>query len=372
MQGRIVVRDLLENGYTACIADLYKEGTQRFLDMYPEQTFFSFVDLRDMEALTNLIRKIKPNVVVNCAEGDWNLNVYHACLETNTHVLDLGSDISMTREQLAMDPLFKKQELTAITGCGSTPGINNMLLHHARGLFDTIQSVDVGFAWDSNIKKFVVPFSIQSILEEFTDAAPIIVNGEWIEVVPLEHIIEKEFREIGKQQCFFVRHPETYTFYASYHEDGLKSVHFYAGFPQHSFDTIHMFIESGLGSKEVMIVDGKEVIPLEVLTRALRNIVPPEGYLEKENLWVDVEGEKDGQPKKVLMECIVDTLPGWEDAGCNIDTGIPASIMGQMVYNGLINERGSFAPGSIVPKDEFFDEIRKRGMVIYENGVKLY
>ena len=59
---------------------------------------FEFVDLKNIEATEEVIRKFKPEVVVNCAEGDWNLNVYKACLESGVHVIDLGSDISITRK----------------------------------------------------------------------------------------------------------------------------------------------------------------------------------------------------------------------------------------------------------------------------------
>lgn len=68
------------------------------------------------------------------------------------------------------------------------------------------------------------------------------------------------------------------------------------------------------------------------------------------------------------MECIVNPLPGWEDAGCNIDTGMPASIIAQMIKDGRIEKRGSFAPGPVVPCKEFFKELRKRKMIVYQNG----
>ncbi len=368
MQGKIVVRDLLENGYTVHLADLYKEGSEKLLSAYPKKTDFDFIDLRDMRGTKNLIRRVDPSVVINCAEGDWNLNVFRACLDTKKHVMDLGSDIPMTKEQIAMGPFFKEEDITAITGCGSTPGINNILLHHAHELFDTIHTIEVGFAWDSNIKKFVVPFSIQSIVEEFTDPAPVIENGEWIEKIPLQSVVEREFRGIGKQQCFFVRHPETYTFYLYYQNEGLKNLRFYAGFPEHSFDTIHTFIETGVASREPLEIEGKKIVPIDVLTQTLRNLITPAGYKEKENLWVLVQGIKGGEEKEILMECIVDTLPGWEDAGCNIDTGFPASIMAQMLKAGDINARGSFVPGFIVPKEKFFKELRKKQMAVYQNG----
>ncbi len=164
MQGRIVVRDLLERGYIVRIADIYKQGAEKLIEQYRKQTSFRLIDLRDEEAIEELIQITKPDVIINCAEGDWNLNVYRAALKEKTHVLDLGSDIPMTKEQFEMDGAFKEAGVTAMTGCGSTPGINNMLLHHARDRFDTIHTVDLGFAWNSNVKKFVVPFSIQSIM----------------------------------------------------------------------------------------------------------------------------------------------------------------------------------------------------------------
>ena len=68
------------------------------------------------------------------------------------------------------------------------------------------------------------------------------------------------------------------------------------------------------------------------------------------------------------MECIVNTLPGWEDAGCNVDTGMPASIMATMVKNGTVTARGSFAPGPVIPVDLFFKELRERSMTVYQNG----
>lgn len=366
MQGKIAARDLLEHGYSVFLADLYEENAEKILK-YPK-TDFAIVDLANLRATTALIRKVNPSVVLNCAEGDWNLNLYKACLKTKKHVLDLGSDIPMTKAQLAMDKDFRRHNLIAITGCGSTPGINNIMLHHAHQFFDRLETVEVGFAWDSNIKKFVVPFSIQSIIEEFTDPAPIIKNGKWLEVEPLDYVEERTFREIGKQQCFFVRHPETYTFYINNKRAGLRNLRFYAGFPTHSAETIKTFISSGLGSKSPIVVENKKIIPVKVLSQVLKKLPVPDGYTEKENLWVHIWGRKNKRPREVLMECIVNTLPGWEEAGCNIDTGMPASIIAQMVKNGLITARGSYPPGGIVLAKYFFRELRKRGMKIYQNG----
>lgn len=373
MQGKITARDLIENGHSVFLADLFDDGAKKIQSKFPDKDIpFEKIDLKNIGQTIELIRKVKPAVVINCAEGDWNLNVYKAALEAGVHVIDLGSDIPMTEKQIAMSPFFHEANLIAITGCGSTPGVNNVALHHAHAQFDRLESVEAGFVWDSNIKEFVVPFSIMSIIEEFTDPAPYIENGEWRKKKPLDTVEEREFREIGRQKIFLVRHPETYTFFWYNQNDGLKNVRYYAGFPDHSFNKIIEFIESDQANdEETIVVDGVEMTPLEKLSLSLRGLPFPPGYTEKENLWVKVTGTKNGERKEMLIETIVDTLPSWEDAGCNIDTGMPASIIAQMIADGRIIARGSHAPGPVVPVQEFFKELRKRQMVVYQDGVAI-
>ena len=57
-----------------------------------------------------------------------------------------------------------------------------------------------------------------------------------------------------------------------------------------------------------------------------------------------------------------------EEAGCNIDTGMPASIMAQMILKKVITKPGSYSPEDIVPPAAFFKELRKRKLLVYENG----
>lgn len=371
MQGKIAARDLLENGHSVFLADLFDDGAKLIQARFPDKDIpFEKVNLMNLHPTIELIKRVKPSVVINCAEAECNLTVYKACLEAGVHVIDLGSSVPMTKKQLAMAPYFHEIDRIAITGCGSTPGINNVALHYAHCLFDRMDSVEAGFVWDSNIKEFVVPFSIMSIVYEFTDPAPYIEDGKWYTKKPLDTVEEREFRLIGKQKIFLVRHPETYTFFLYNQNDGLKNVHYYAGFPDHSFNKIVEYIKSGQADDEKgIIVDGKETTALEQLSLSLRNKPFPAGYSEKENLWVKVTGTKDGEPKEMLMETIVYTLPGWEDAGCNIDTGMPASIIAQMIKDGRITARGSHAPGPVVPTTEFFKELRKRKMDVYQDGV---
>ncbi|MBX4198255.1 saccharopine dehydrogenase NADP-binding domain-containing protein [Candidatus Parcubacteria bacterium] len=371
MQGRIVTRDLIESGHKVHLADLYKEGSEENLKKFPG-TEFSFVDLRDQEHFKTFVLSIDAPIVINCAEGDWNQEVYKVCLDLKRHVIDLGSDIPTTKAQYAMSEDFKKAGLVAITGCGSTPGINNVMMRYASQFFSEIDTIEIGFAWDSNIKEFVVPFSIPSIIEELSDPAAVLENGQWFEKNPPDTEEIREFREIGQQKCYLVRHPETWSFYEDYKDLKPRNIRFYAGFPDHSLAALNMMIDLGMGEEDPVTIEKIQVKPVDAVARVLTKLGRPEHYNETENLWVTISGkDKKGETYITHMECIVFTLPGWEDAGCNIDTGLPASIMAQMIKDGRVTERGSFAPDLLIPPLEFFKELRKKGLTVYQDGQPL-
>lgn len=367
MQGRIVVRDLLKKGYSVLLCGRDKLRVSHFLKSY-KKTEFKYTEATKMNTIIEAIKYSKSNIVVNCMEGDWNYEVFKACANLGVNCIDLGSEIPVTKKQFSLDKIMKKKNIVGITGIGSVPGIGNIMLRHASEKFDTINEIDVGFAWDSNIKEFVVPFSIESVIEEFTDRAPIVENRHFKYFVPLNSVTKEYHKFIGREKEIFVRHPEQYTFLHYFGNKGLKNVKFYAGFPEHSFKMILSLIKLGFASKNDISYFGTKIKPVNFLTQMLKRLKMPKGYKEKENLWVKIIGKKNGKKLTILMECLVPPLKGWESSGCNIDTGFPASILAEMVKKGSITEKGSFSPEIGVPPNIFFSELRKKSMKVLENG----
>jgi saccharopine dehydrogenase (NAD+, L-lysine-forming) len=367
MQGRIVTRDLLENGYSVMLCGRDKSRVLHFLKKY-KRTDFKYIEATKIHTIKDAVKASKSNVVVNCMEGDWNYEVFKVCLQLGVNCIDLGSEIPVTKKQFSLDKDFKRKNIVGITGIGSVPGVGSIMLHYAAEKFDIIENVDVGFAWDSNIKEFVVPFSIESVLEEFTDRAPIVRNCHFKYKVPLNNIIREHHRFIGRENEMFVRHPEQYTFLHYFKHRGLKNIRFYAGFPDHSFKMIVSLIKLGFASYKLLDYKGQKIRPINFLTQLLKRLKYPEGYKEKENLWIRIVGTKNRKRKEILMECLVPPLKRWEDAGCNIDTGMPASILAQMVKKEEFTHKGSFSPEISIPPEPFFKELKKRHMRVYENG----
>ncbi|MBI2631970.1 saccharopine dehydrogenase NADP-binding domain-containing protein [Candidatus Pacearchaeota archaeon] len=369
IQGRICTRDLLESGYSVMLCGRDPSGIKDLLKN--KKATFLKIDLQKEKEIFYAIRKSGADVVVNCAELVFNIPIMKACLETKRSLTDLGGLQRVTKEQFILHNKFQNRGILCITGCGSTPGISNVMTAYAVEKFDSIETITLGFAWDSNIKKFIIPYSMQSIFNEFSDAPITFHNGKFVKENRMTCRGIMNFREVGNQTVFCIVHSEVYTFSRYFREKGLKTIHYMAGFPDHSMSVIQLLMDLGFNSEKTIEVNGILIKPLDFTVKVLKKLPIPTEYREIENLWVNVAGCKNGKNISIEMNCIIRTLKGWETAGSNVDTGRSISIISQMLRDGLIKEKGVYAPEGCVPKKEFFKELAQRKMFVYENGIRV-
>lgn len=369
-EGRICARDLLESGYSVILAGRDKSRVMELLKN--KKAGFVRVDLRNQDEIVKAIKMSDADVVVNCAELSFNFDIMKACLKTKKSYSDLGGLHKMTIKQFKLDKNFKKSGIIAVTGCGATPGIANVLVRHGIKHFDKVEEITLGFAWDSNIKKFVVPYSIQSIFQEFTESPVILSRGKFKETDRFKCMGTFKFPEIGKQTVYCIVHSEVYSFNKYYKSMGLKNVNYMAGFPKHSFNVIKTFLDLGFDSQEkVLDFEGVKVSPLEATRKILRLIKPPKGYEETEDIWVKIKGTKNGNKHKKNIDCLIHSLKDWPGVGSDVGTGMPISIISQMIKNKILKNPGVYAPEAIVPPDKFFEELAKRKIYVYEDGRRI-
>ncbi len=367
LQGRICGRDLLESGYSVLLCGRDPSGIRKLLKN--KRAGFMVVDLRDKKLIVDVIKKSGAKIVVNCAELIFNVPIMKACLQIKKSLTDLGGLQKITKEQFKLHDEFKKAGILCITGCGSTPGIVNIMAAYAVDKFDTVNTITLGFAWDSNIKQFVIPYSMQSIFNEFSEEPVTFHDGKFVKENMMFCKRNMDFKEIGKQTVYCIAHSEVYTFSKYFKNKGLKSIHYMAGFPEHSITVIKTLMDLGLESDKAVEIEGVKIKPIEFITHILKKLPIPKGYKEIENLWVNVAGCKDGKNVNTEMNCIIKTLLGWEESGSNVDTGRTISIISQMLRNDLISSIGVYAPEALIPQEEFFKELAKRKMRVYENGI---
>ncbi len=223
MQGKIVARDLLESGYRVLLCANDDYGLEKMLE--GERAEFALIDLNKLDRVRRVLKNSGARVIVNCACDDFNHGVTKLALDLGVNYIDLGSEEDMMADQLKLHPDFVAKNLLAISGIGSTPGINNIMLRHVAQRFDTIDTVHLGFAWDSNMPVFVAPFSIDAIAYEFIENAKMLQNGEYVEKSPLEPTnVDHYYKTIGKQRTCYTKHIEHHTFRDYLKDKGVQNV----------------------------------------------------------------------------------------------------------------------------------------------------
>ncbi len=372
MMGRIAVRDLFES----CDGEIVIAGTESKRAQAAAGAYRSArvqgagIDVGDKGALSALLRDA--DVAVNCVQYQHNLQVMEGALGAGCHYVDLGGLYHTTRKQLGLDKRFRKEGLSAVLGMGSTPGITNVLAAYGSASFDSIRSIDIRFgaADFSRIegRPFPVPYSVQTLIEEFTLPPMVFRKGRMVREKPLGGMESSVFpKPIGRKTAFYTLHSELATFPESFRPQKIQDVTFRVSFDRGFVEKVLFLHDTGMASDKPVDYKGAEIIPREFLAKVIS--LQPRPKVKRlddyECLIVEMRGRSGGKPKHVQAYCMARSMPKWGAAAGDVDTGTPPSIVAQMLASGKISGKGAFPPEFHVPHGEFFRELEKRGMKVF-------
>src|ERR1700719_4714534 len=140
MMGRAVVYDLgrARDVKNIAVADFDRNRAHEVARAFGRgKARGHFADVRKTAQLAKLARGY--DVLLNCTQYNWNLDVMRAALAARVNYMDLGGLYHMTRKQFALDRDFRRMGKLAIPGMGGAPGITNVM---ARALADPLDRVD--------------------------------------------------------------------------------------------------------------------------------------------------------------------------------------------------------------------------------------
>lgn len=369
--GRIASKDLAETakGAKIIVAGRDEAKAKKYAHGLGRNVAGVSVDATKFSELVSVLRKHKVNVVVNCSLYYYNLSVMHACLAAGCHYLDLGGLFHMTNKQLQLHKQFRKKKLTAVLGCGSTPGITNVMAGYGANHLDKISSIHVRFAGYSFTKQkthFVVPYSMYTVFDEFTSNPAVFRNGKMTFVKPMSGQAAEYFPDpVGKVTTFYTLHSEIATFPASFRNKGIKNADFKVSFDEDFVHDVKVLIEAGLSDKKYVEIAGNKVRPVDVAVKEMNRLIPDNKNIKDiEYTRVTLTGIKDGKPAELVVDCLAHSNAKWKAAAGDMDTGCPPSIIAQMIASGRIKQRGVLPPELCVPPIQFFHELAKRNMQI--------
>lgn len=323
----------------------------------------AFADVRDTSALARLLRGC--DVVVNCTQYNWNLDVMRAALAARVNYMDLGGLYHMTRKQFALDGDFRRIGRLAIAGMGGAPGITNVMAGALADRLERVHSIRVYNA-GADSQRYDGPvaytFSIATILDELTTPPVHFVNGCYVEKPILSEPESGKFPEpIGRIVLRHSIHSELGTLAESFRGRGVREVFFKINYPAEMVNLVRSLSDAGFTSGEPVAVNGYKVPPREVLLALLRKKAPTKPAKDVEALRVVVSGSRNGATAASAMEMWASYTARPQFSAVARDTGFPAAIAALMLGRGEIRGAGVLAPENVVPPEPFFNELKKRG-----------
>jgi len=329
------------------------------------------IDADDVPALVELIKQVKPKVVLNVALPYQDLTIMDACVACGVDYIDTANyehpDVAKFeyKEQWAKNEDFKKAGIKALLGSGFDPGVTGVFCAYAQqNLFDEINYIDI---MDCNAGDHGYPFATnfnpEINLREVSSNGRYWEDGAWIETKPLEIRVEHDYPEIGVKPSYLLYHEELESLCKNI--KGLKRIRFFMTFGDSYIQHMNCLQNVGMLGIEPVMHKGVEITPIEFLT----TLLPDPASLGartvgKTNIGCIIEGIKDGKKKKIYIYNICDHQECYKETGAqavSYTTGVPAMIGSKMIYKGIWDGKGVFNIEEFDAKP-FMDELMTQGL----------
>ncbi|AYC33967.1 hypothetical protein D3880_17090 [Pseudomonas cavernae] len=277
--------------------------------------------------------------------------VIEAALRARVDYIDINDDHDVA-EKLFLDPSWHQRALAAgiklIIGCGSTPGLTNVMAKLLADRLDKVREIHLATA---------VPFMPEALSPAVVDHMVHITAGEVMQ------FIDGEYRQMpgwgGRLEVpyaapfkaypsFFIGHGETVTL--PHFIKGLDQVtNRIAFFPEAGSQVWRSLLDLGLGSSEV--IDGLGISPLKFLTHHLASEAGRKSLAVdlSDEPWavatrVEVVGERNGAEIRNVLEYHIN-LPVTASEDSTADpTPTCARLVIEAWLAGKVSGQGLLAP----------------------------
>ncbi len=325
------------------------------------------LDAGDVEAIQAAAKGV--DVTINLTLIRFNPNIMQAALNSGSHYVDTATDEPIWGQLLKGEPLYLDQEfkaagLTALIGCGATPGITNVLARHACDKLDRVGEIRVRAGSRTLAEEEVVGgwdpgWSPEVALMDFSLPSPVFEDGGFVDYPPFSGVETYEFPDpVGSLVVAHHCHEEA-PFMGRFIGRGLKYVDF-----KYPIDPIAgALVEMGFASYDPIDVKGVEVAPIDVISAMAP---PPVGgfFTESEEtvrlpppsvhaMVVEVNGVKSGEEvtyrlSTVLPPAADEELRIFRRLGTvHIYVALPAVIGAKMCVSGV--QEGVITPECLDP-----------------------
>jgi lysine 6-dehydrogenase len=328
-------------------------------------------DVTRIDDLSAILRRY--DAIINASWYEFNLLVMKACLKAGCDYNDLGGLFHITRKQLVLDKQAKQAGISAIVGGGESPGITNVMALFCSSKLSKIERVRIfagsrQFPKQKNDRDLVFPFSISTVIDEYSKHPVEFLNGKFVELPPLSGSEKVRFpNPVGVNTVHYSIHSEVATIPFTLGR-GVKNVEFKLGVSGAMESALRPLIDMGFASEDAKIpIDGRFISPKQFLVnffdarKTTKEEKEPYRYV---CLRSEVTGTTGRKKRKVSADLLCGPRNKLRQANATAYlTGISASTFAQFLAMGRV-KKGVIAPESAVDPDAFLSQLKARGVPV--------
>jgi lysine 6-dehydrogenase len=326
------------------------------------------LDVKNRTQLRNSLRDF--NVIMGFLPGNLGYSLTEACIDAKKDLVDVSF---MAEDPLTLNDQAVKAGTTAVPDCGLAPGISNVLVGHAAAELDKVHAVHimVGGLPEKPVPPlgYVITWSPESLIDEYTRKARIVKDGKEAEAEVLSGLEEVDFPNFGKLEAFLTDGLRTLIQTINGAEEMWEKT---LRYPGHA-EKIKVLKNLGFFEDRQVNVGGTNVSPRKLTVKLLAEKLWKPEVKDVVALKVDVSGVKNGKPARTVCHLLdyFDKKRG--TTAMARTTAYPASIVAQLVLKGAVKEKGVVPPERIGMNRELFklfvDGLKSRGIEISEKKI---
>jgi saccharopine dehydrogenase-like NADP-dependent oxidoreductase len=367
--GSAIVRELCAHNDDIAqvqVCDTRSRALQELHEQVDTHVLRSFqVDARDVNVLSQILRG--SDCVISCVPPELNPDLAELCLNVGVNFCDLGGNDRIVNQELALAERAREKSVWIVPNCGLAPGLVNVLALHGINQFDHPRSLSLRVGdvplHPKQPFNFRISWSAERILQDYTNPAQFIDNGQVVEVDALTRSERIRFDEAPFDEMeAFCTQGGLSTLTDTLHGRVDSFDHKTIRWPGHAHQ---MRFVLGLGlADERRIGVHTHLTYRDILVRRMRDRLGGD-YEDAVLMRVLVRGEKDGQTKSLLYEMVERYNETAKLTAMMRCTAIPTVAVARTIATkNSVGGGGADVPENVVPHESYLEQVHDRGLNI--------
>jgi lysine 6-dehydrogenase len=367
--GLVLAKDLIESGpdFRVTLVDVDFNALARAKEFVMSER----LDMvqRDIEDKQQRDDVIKGKDVVLCALlHRHSMPILESAVRWGVHFVDMVGEFTLERLEFNEDA--KNRGITAISGCGVSPGITNVCVGRGVELLDETANALI-YVGGNPVEgkpplKYRIVYAVNSLLGLYERKALILKDGKLTKVAALSGTEPISFPpDFPDMECFYTDglNSLAHTMQGKISGELSEKTVRYAG---HAAE-IQTLRDCGFFESEAMEIDGAKIVPRRVTEAVLDKRIALGDERDVTLLRVVVDGVKSGNSVRHVFEMVdyFDEEKSFTSMGKT--TAFPSSIAAQMILSGEIAQKGVVFPEEIFVGElyePFVEALKVRGVII--------